>query len=857
MWSYKLSLRIVALVVILIALTAWAMERTQVMLNHTLEQTVARQAADLSIMAEERFGQEFEALSYAAKLLAASPGEAEEAKILEELRGLGAGISVGILSVEGQSLSGPYLSRRSFLGLSQAFRGQNVVDYSNRDGLLFAVPIRHGQNVRAVLYRLYDNAVLSNRFRLTVYHPSVRLLLFSNTGQIIVPYQRYGAEDKAFFANPIVTEAFANIRQQLSTRRAASTYVNVDGKKCFLFASNLPETNCAVAGYIPWTAVARDIAMVYERLLRSIGLISLIALAAGAYLFQVRKKAAESDALRREKAAANLANQAKSEFLANMSHEIRTPINAVLGMNEMILREGKDPAIARYARNIRSAGHSLLDIINDVLDFSKVESGKIEIVDGEYSLSEIIRNAENMARPRAESKGLSFSLNIEPTIPDRLFGDSTRVQQVLVNLLTNSAKYTERGSVEFSATHERREGEDTATFRFVVRDTGIGIRDEDKAKLFQSFERFDSVRNRGIEGTGLGLVLTKRLVELMGGEISFESVYGEGTTFFVTIPQKIVGEETVADVAAREEIGAGTSYRASFIAPEAEILVADDSEINLFVVQSLLKKTRLKIDAVNSGKAALEKLEEKRYDAVLLDHRMPGMDGVETLHYAKEMPNAEGTPFLILTADAISGSRERFLAEGFDDYLSKPLDGETLERTLAKYLPAEKLLPAPETDAEITPDTGGVAAELLEESDVLPIFDEAIGLRYCDGDKDFYRHVASLFANMFPKNKKLLEDALAHENWNDFTTYAHTLKSSSLSIGGKRFSKAAQDMETQGKILISPNASEEEKATAAAYLNKHNADFIALYEELSERARQFAAKDGKTQPSADGCGVKP
>ena len=837
----RLSLQIVLLVVILVALTVWAIQRTQGMLNHTLEQTVARQAADLSIMAEERFGQEFEELSFAAQLLASSPGEAEEAKILSELRGLGAGISVGILSVEGKSISGPYLSRRSFLGLHHAFRGQNVVDYANRDGLLFAVPIRHGQNIRAVLYRLYDNAVLPQRFRLTAYHPSVRLLLFSNTGQLIVPYQRYGDEDKAFFANPIVTGAFADIRQQLSTQRAASTYVEVDGKKCFLFASNLPETNCAVAGYIPWTEVARDIALVYERLLRSIGLVALVALAAGAYLFHVRKKAAESDALRREKAAANLANQAKSAFLASISHEIRTPINAVLGMNEMILREGKDPVIDRYAQNVRAAGRTLLDLINDVLDFSKIESGKIEIVEGTYRLSELINNAVNMAKPRAEGKGLAFLLDVDENLPDVLVGDSTRVQQVVVNLLTNAAKYTEKGRVEFLVAGERTPEGQTISLRFVIRDTGIGIREEDRSRLFEGFERLDIVRNRSIEGTGLGLAITKRLVERMGGTIDLESVYGEGSTFTVTLPQAVAGEELIGDISARLAApGKKPAYRVSFTAPEAKLLVADDNEMNLFVFTSLLKKTKMAIDAVTSGQAVLDRLKERRYDAVFLDHRMPGMDGVDTLHAAKALPNAEGVPFLILTADAIAGMKEKFIEEGFDDYLAKPLDSETLEQMIMRYLPKEKIHhedAPPDTHVKDETVTPSVTAE--EFSDEPPVLDKSLGLQYSGHSEDFYREMVVMFCKLYPQKKAQLAFAFQAGQWEDYATHVHGLKSSSLSIGGKKLSHAAKKIEATGRLFLSDDTPAEEKEQLLSEIRNSYPKLLALYDELIERLQEL------------------
>ena len=875
--------KFLAVLVALVFFTFWAAHRTNVLLNGTLERTVARQAADLSVMAEERFGQELGELMLAASAISDDPTgetarrllvslsaetkeEAESRRAAEELgsiQGARHGISVGIIAVDGRPLVGGSLSRWDFLNLPRAYRGQAVVDFCAGRGLLFAVPILSGGNVRAVLYRLYGENVMAGRFTLTNYHPAVRLLLRDKLGNLILPYKNYGASDQAFFGDLVIREAFARLREQLGTQRAAAAFVERGGERYFVFASDLPRANCTVAGYIPWSAVAGDIARVHERLLRSIGVLLLIFVSVWLYLASVRKKAEESEMLRLEKEFADNANQAKSEFLANMSHEIRTPINAVLGMNEMILREGKDPAVARYARNIRSAGKTLLDLINDVLDLSKIESGKIEIVESDYRLSDLLRNAVNMAKPRAEGKGLSFGFEVEGTLPDALFGDMTRVQQIVVNLLTNAAKYTEKGSVRFRVSGERNEDAGIGVLRFVIEDTGIGIRDEDKDKLFKNFERLDSVRNRSIEGTGLGLAITKRLANLMGGDVVFESTYGVGSVFTAVLPQKIDGDEPIGDFAARlSEASDEPAYRASFRAPEARILVADDNEMNLMVVEGLLKKTKVRIDAVTDGQAVLDRLAKDRYDAVLLDHRMPGMDGVETLPAAKKLPNAEGVPFLILTADAVSGMREQFLGEGFDDYLAKPLDGATLEWTLMRFLPPEKIQPVPEAEpatkqdapvpqetknastegrAQNVQNTQNESTETAVESEELPVLDRVLGLQYCGGDQGFYRELAGMFADTYPKKRQQIEKTFSDGNWNDYTTYVHALKSSSLSLGGKRLSETARKLEAQGKRIAQGDA----EAEALDYIRAHHEELLSLYEEFVEKARALSEEEGE------------
>ena len=836
----------ITLIAVLAVFAFWGMHRTIVLLNGTLERTVARQAADMSVIAQERFDRELSELTLAANHLAMNDDEEDMTRLLESLRGTSGGLSVGLLSVRGDAIQGAALSRWKYPSLSRAFRGQNVIDYCVGRGLLFAVPVVRNGNVRAVLYRLYDDKGLADRFTLTDYNPAVRLLILDRLGNLIIPYKNYGESDKELFNAPEVREAFWHIRQQLDTQRAAASYIEQDGNRYFVFASDLPKANCTVAGYVPWSAVAGDISRIHERLLRSIGVLLLIFFAVGRYIFSVRRKVAESESLRREKEIADSANRAKSDFLANMSHEIRTPINAVLGMNEMVLREANSPSVSRYARNIRSAGQTLLDIINDILDFSKIEAGKFQIVEGAYRLSDLIGNAVNMAKPRAEGKGLSFGLDVDATLPDALVGDMTRVQQIVVNLLTNAAKYTEKGSVDLRVYGERDAAGEILTLRFEIRDTGIGIRDEDKGRLFKGFERLDGVRNRSIEGTGLGLAITKRLATLMGGDVVFESTYGVGSVFTVTLPQKIAGDTPIGDLKARlsGEVDA-PAYRASFTAPSAHILVVDDNELNLLVVEGLLKATGVQIDAVTDGQSALVRLADKRYDAVLLDHRMPGMDGVETLHAAKKLPNAEGIPFLVLTADAVAGAKEKFLEDGFDDYLAKPLDGAALEQTLIKYLPEEKVTLTPQTERaeDVPPQEEPAAADVqsTEDGGDFPMLDIDLALQYCNNIA-FYRKIATLFVGTHPKKRALIEESFANENWKNYTTYIHALKSSSLSIGGKRLSETAKAMESKGKILFDANVGAKDRADALDYVREHHAELTALYDEFTECVRDDLAQ---------------
>ncbi|MBR5163182.1 MAG: response regulator [Schwartzia sp.] len=830
----KIIVQIGALLLILVALAIWMQMRSASMMISSLERTVSDHAAGASLLVDRQFHEELSVLSMAAGCLEPSPGTDAQMRILAELQGKEKGVFVGVMSIDGDTYLGDPLSHQAFQQLASAVHGQEVVDYSAEHGLIFAVPIMRGGNVCGVLYRLYSEALIPQRFRMMNFNPSMRLLLQDRTGRLIMPYRTYSKEDAAFFASKEVRQAFLRLRKELGTQRATATYLKQDGNRYFLFASDLPHSNCMVAGYIPWAAVAGPMDELFSRGIHVAIVLLLIFLSAGAYLVMMREKASRSEALEQEKELANRANEAKSEFLASMSHEIRTPINTMLGLNEMILRKAKDATVANYAQNIRTAGNSLLSIINDILDFSKIESGKFRIVETEYRLSKLVSTVSSMVRPRAEGKRLDFHIKVAPDTPEYLFGDARRIQQILMNLLTNAVKYTERGDVDVLISHAPGPDKDTTTLRFVVRDTGIGIRDEDKAKLFQGFERFDMHRNQQVEGTGLGLAITRNLVDMMKGSISFESVYGEGTTFTVTLPQTVTAPTPIGEYSEADGLEAQAEYHVSFIAPKAEVLAADDNEMNRFVLAELLKDTQIKLETVANGEEALERLLVKRYDAVLLDQRMGGMSGVETLRAASRLPNSFGTPFLVLTADADVGARERFLQEGFADYLSKPLDYSMLERALMRHLPPEKVLPAPELESpapEPPKAPAPVSAPPPEETGETPVYDHAAALRYSAGNEKIFHKLAQVFTGLHEKKSQQLRELLSSENWDAYTDAVHSLKSTSLSVGGLRLSEAAKASEMAGKRFLESD-SPEEKEKALAEIRENHENVLRLYGEF-------------------------
>lgn len=396
--------------------------------------------------------------------------------------------------------------------------------------------------------------------------------------------------------------------------------------------------------------------------------------------------------MEQDKLQAQRESEAKAQVLANMSHEIRTPINAVIGMNEMVLRESSEESIRGYAMDIRNAGQTLLSMINEVLDFSKIESGKMELVPVEYDLGSLFHDLSNMISLKARNKGLRLNLHVSADLPGRLFGDEIRIRQILINLLNNAVKYTEKGSVTLRVSGERDGGDEI--LHFMVEDTGIGIKEEDIPKLFMAFERIEEQRNRNVEGTGLGINIAMQLLSMMDSKLNVRSVYGEGSVFSFDLRQRIVSGEPIGDLEEKiKKRGAEYSRSMMFTAPKARIIVVDDNEVNRRVFAGLLKNTKIVIEEAVSGEECLKKVFEKHYDIIFLDHMMPGMDGIETMRHIREKKEhpCKTTPVIALTANAVAGAKEMYLSEGFNGFLPKPVVLEKLEKMIIELLPEEMI----------------------------------------------------------------------------------------------------------------------------------------------------------------------
>ncbi len=595
--------------------------------------------------------------------------------------------------------------------------------------------------------------------------------------------------------------------------------------------------------------VLQDKAVVNKEIPFTIFLIFVyLMLAAAALAIIVKQTTDRRERLQAISERAVAANEAKTSFLSNMSHEIRTPINAILGMNEMIMRECSeaDTDIRMYSQNIKTAGSTLLGIVNDILDFSKIEEGKLEIIPVDYDLSSVMNDLVNMIKTKLDDKGLFLKLDFQKSIPRMLHGDEIRIKQIITNILSNAAKYTEKGSVTFSVSYEKAEDDPNAIFLHVsVKDTGIGIKPEDIEKLFSRFERIEEKRNRSIEGTGLGMNITKMLLEMMGSSLEVESTYGEGSKFSFSLRQEVVKWDPIGDYETtwKQSIISMSAYREKLVAPEAEILVVDDNSLNLMVFASLLKQTGIMIDKAVSGDDGIAYALKKHYDMIFLDHMMPEKDGIETLHELKANPLGLnlGTPCICLTANAISGAREEYLEAGFNDYLTKPINTEELENMLIRYLPEDKI--QKKEDFGESDEAADEAAELPEEIKAM----EEAGINVETGIKnsgsiDSYRSVLEIFYGAMDEKRDEIDKYYRDGDLKSYTIKVHALKSSARIIGAAIFGEEAQMLEDAGK------------RNDDDYIKEHHEAFLEQFMELKEpisKALEQKKENAVSGPTAD------
>ncbi|MBE5822468.1 MAG: response regulator [Butyrivibrio sp.] len=624
-------------------------------------------------------------------------------------------------------------------------------------------------------------------------YENVEISLIDQEGNYVVHGKSF--KNKNFFEyyksyNEASATQYDHVIKEITGGTGTMTIKNVKGEECVLSYTPLETMKTwSLLAYIPMDDLVAS---------RSIDWL-LLGIASGGFLlllvFNSIVMMSYNRKLSEVAQQANQANEAKSYFLSTMSHDIRTPMNAILGLNEMVIRDSRDEDIRMYSESIRTAGNTLLGIINDILDFSKIEAGKMEIINVDYSSVSLLNDLVNMVQKKAEDKGLTFNLVIDRNIPTVLNGDEIRIKQIIINILSNAVKYTKQGHITFSVQADKIEDRpEMIRLGVRVEDTGVGIKPEDLDRLFVAFERFDEKTNRNIEGTGLGMTIAQSFLDMMGSHLEVESEYGKGSVFSFEIEQVVVKWDPIGDFqeAFKHSLTERTHYQEKFTAPHARVLVVDDTPVNLTVFVNLLRNTQLQIDTAESGDECIALFINKHYDVIFLDHMMPDKDGIETLREMKaitDTPNKE-TPVICLTANAISGMREMYTKAGFDDYLTKPIDVERLETMLLQYLPKGKVAPAScgdGTDEYVLPDF----LFNLKEIDV------GSGLTHC-GSSESYMETLRMYLDSAERNAEEIERYYSAKDLKNTTIKVHALKSTSRVIGALELGEFAARLEKAG-----------------------------------------------------------
>jgi len=710
-------------------------------------------------------------------------------------------LSAGILRLDGTPVYGRALLSSEYPAIQSAFRGTRYARYRKGEGLLFTAPVYTGDGttIKYALYDFFNQTSLFEDFGKGYYDDEALLMLADRDQHIVIPISDALSETDPLFQLPQVEEAFSLLAQR-RTENAPSVYCRSEGREDVLFISQLSQSNLYLVGIVPYDAVAGGISSLPVMVLLVFGLLLILLCLGVVRVLTADAKARESDELRQAKAEAEEASKSKTAFLANMSHELRTPINTIMGMDEMILRETREAETRERAMDVKSAAQILLGLINDVLDFSKIESGMLKIIPAEYDLSVLIRDLDLLSENRARAKSLDFRLDIQQDLPIGLYGDDIRLRQVLINLLTNAVKYTNVGGVTLRIAGTRFD-HDTLSLHCEVIDTGIGIKEEDLPQgQFIPFQRIEEFRNRNVEGSGLGLPIITNLLHLMGSELQIRSVYGKGSTFFFDLEQKIVDPEPIGDIHHRlDNMIKQYEYRVALVAPDARVLVVDDNAMNRKIFGSLLKQTKVQVFTASSGPKCLDLVKRERFDVIFMDHLMPGMDGVETLNRLKTLEGnlCKDTPVVALTANAFTGAQEKYMAMGFDAFLAKPIVTEKLENMLRELLPQELVGDAPISDSDPAQDQNPEGA--------LPAVD---GINWgfarlnIPDDALLLESARLLYQNLDNDRREIEELAAGTDTPDGLDSYrirVHSMKSTAATVGALTVSELARVLEFAAK----------------------------------------------------------
>lgn len=741
-------------------------------------------------------------------------------------------VNYGIVSLDGTLVCGDSsvsVKPNEFSGIVQSFRGKHIASYNSERGILLSVPIYRNGKVRNVLYKLYDNIHARNYFDAGCMEDDCYSSIRDQDGNTIVG-----------FDSPIDFSLVENdLKKQMELYSSSAYRKRINGSVYYFFMADLQLPGLSLVGMIPELSLNHGVNQVASLVLGGVGALALLLFAGFGVMFFVDRRHRDKRHRRNLLNSPEEIGHVKSVVLESVGHEILSPIGEILGMDTIIIKESKDPFLKEYAQNIQSAGQSLLSLANSIMDLSKMEVGNMELYPVEYNLFNILCDCYKMAVIRINEKALHFEIEVDQTIPSDLLGDEVRIRQIINNLLQNAIKYTTNGSIAFKIGYERQEKAhsdnlDTIMLTISVQDTGIGIRDEEMSKLFMAFRRIENRSEQEAEGTGLGLTLVKRLVDLMNGSIVVDSEYGKGSNFKVVIPQKVIKNEVIGDFNKRyrEYVTASEIPRSHFRAQNASILAVDDVPMNLRVMTGLLKETAVQVDIAGNGMEAIEKIKRKHYDIIFIDQVMPIMDGIETRSIIKSLadhPNKE-TPIILLSINTMSEAREACQKANFTDFLTKPLREENLFAILLQYLPAELIsydepekseidqnldesyytqshmgVPLVADKNEPSQQNDGLESyqKIKEIERLLPedlenlaasgFVDVKLGINCAEKDENQYRKNLQDYSSS--NMDALLEKSLKEEDFERYRLQVRTLKKRSLEIGGIDIASLAKSVE--------------------------------------------------------------
>lgn len=656
------------------------------------------------------------------------------------------------------------------------------------------------------LFVMYRAILFSNRFRITLSNMS-EFIYYS----LSIPVLVYDASHQLQILNDAAS-SFFGIKNGDMSKVSIHHLFEIDESEVFDFGSERIDLDSKCRMNDIYCSLA--INKIHDDYGDNIGYIILIT------DLSERMKAVQR--LEEAKKEAEYATQAKSTFLANMSHEIRTPMNAIIGFSELVLNMDISDTVREYVEDIRFSSHNLLAIINDILDISKIESGKMEIIPDAYFVENLLKDISLIISTQAMEKGLEFNMHVDPNLPAVLYGDKVRLRGILINILNNAVKYTNKGSVTFDVSILEQTA-DRVKLEFKVTDTGIGIRKEDQKNLFKNFERLDQKFHYGVEGSGLGLAITKGYVTLMNGEINVASTYGEGSVFTVVLDQKIVDDKPVEDCYdTGDDFHWSTEFGRMQISG-VQVLVADDNHVNVKVAYGTFKTYGLSVDTATSGQEAIRLCQNKQYQLVFLDQMMPEMDGVETLEHIRSLGGCYAPggkcKIIVLTADAVSGARQQLLDKGFDEYLGKPMNLKQLERLFIRFLPPETITFCQKEESAGSPSPVS-EEDLAYLKSALPDIQIEQGISNCGGMLEDYLKVLRIAYDYGEKQLDEMRSMHQMQDYENYTIKIHSMKSTALNLGADAISQLALDQEMAGK------------SKDYAFIDTHLDQFQAAYSNL-------------------------